>query len=61
DRLYALKGEVIRRGMKRLLGVDMPVFPKRRFQHGAVSAEVAAGFDGPRHQYRRHFLALYAS
>ena len=61
ERLYALKGEVVRRGMKHHLGIDMPVFPKRRFQHGAVPEAHAARFDVPRHRYRRHFLGLYAS
>ena len=37
--LYALKGEVVRRGMKAITGMDMPVFPKRRFQHGAASVD----------------------
>ena len=34
--LYALKGEIVRRGVKAVTGFDMPVFPKRRFQHGAL-------------------------
>ena len=37
--LYALKGEIVRRGIKAITGFDMPVFPKRRFQHGAMPAE----------------------
>ena len=37
--LYALKGEIVRRGVKDVTGLDMPVFPKRRFQHGAVPVE----------------------
>ena len=41
--LYALKGEIVRRGVKAITGFDMPVFPKRRFQHGAVPVEHAAG------------------
>ncbi|MEO1086396.1 MAG: hypothetical protein AAFY88_19340 [Acidobacteriota bacterium] len=60
DKLYALKGEIVRRGMQRLIGVDMPIFEKRRFQHGAVPPDLAP-FDVPRHHYRRHFLSLYAS
>src|SRR5688500_39467 len=36
DRLYALKGEIIARGIRAHTGLRMPVFPKRRFQHGAV-------------------------
>ena len=39
QKLYRLKGEVVSRGVKALTGLDMPVFPKRRFQHGAVSVE----------------------
>ncbi len=40
--LYALKGEIVRRGVKAIAGFDMPVFPKRRFQHGAMPVDVAA-------------------
>jgi asparagine synthase (glutamine-hydrolysing) len=36
--LYALKGEIVRRGVQALTGFDMPIFPKRRFQHGAMPA-----------------------
>ena len=36
NRLYALKGEIVAHGIKSLTGIDMPIFPKRRFQHGAV-------------------------
>ena len=34
DILYALKGDIVARGIKSVLGFDMPVFEKRRFQHG---------------------------
>jgi asparagine synthase (glutamine-hydrolysing) len=37
--LYSLKGEIVRRGVKALTGFEMPVFPKRRFQHGAMPAD----------------------
>jgi len=37
DRLYALKGEIVRRGIRAITGREMPVFPKRRFQHGALA------------------------
>ena len=30
ERLYALKGEVVRSGVKSVIGVDMPIFEKRR-------------------------------
>ena len=36
DRLYALKGEIVRRGIEQITGLAMPVFEKRRFQHGAT-------------------------
>ncbi|MEM1176721.1 MAG: asparagine synthase-related protein [Acidobacteriota bacterium] len=61
DKLYALKGDIVRRGMQRLLGVEMPIFEKRRFQHGALPPTLNHPFDVPRHHYRRHFLSLYAS
>ena len=35
DRLYALKADVVKAGVKALTGIDMPVHPKRRFQDGA--------------------------
>lgn len=60
EKLYALKGEVVRRGMKRVLGVDFPVFEKRRFQHGAVNAgSFRDVFDVPEDHYRRHFADLH--
>ncbi len=37
DRLYELKGEIVARGVKSVTGIDMPIFEKRRFQHGAMS------------------------
>jgi len=42
DKLYALKGEVMRRGVEAITEVTMPVFPKRRFQHGAAGPGAAA-------------------
>jgi asparagine synthase (glutamine-hydrolysing) len=36
-RLYALKGEIVGRGVRSILGLEMPKFPKRRFQHGAAA------------------------
>src|SRR5213595_1791067 len=34
NKLYQLKGEVVGRGVEAITGLKMPVFPKRRFQHG---------------------------
>lgn len=58
--LYALKGEIIRRGIKAVTDFDMPVFPKRRFQHGAVPVDTLhAHLAGNETDYRRSFLATY--
>jgi asparagine synthase (glutamine-hydrolysing) len=62
ERLYALKGDIVARGVRAVLGVEMPVFPKRRFQHGSVSStEVARVFPQDEARYRRHFEALHAA
>jgi asparagine synthase (glutamine-hydrolysing) len=62
DRLYALKGEVVARGVRAVLGLDMPVFPKRRFQHGSVAAkQVVRLFPQDETRYRRHFEKLHAA
>jgi asparagine synthase (glutamine-hydrolysing) len=59
--LYSLKGEIVRRGVKAVTGFDMPVFPKRRFQHGATSVELMRGrLAGTERDYRRAFERLYA-
>lgn len=61
ERLYALKGEIVRRGVRAVLGLEMPVYPKRRFQHGSVGSEAAAQwFSGDETRYRSQFLTLYA-
>jgi asparagine synthase (glutamine-hydrolysing) len=59
-KLYSLKGEVVRRGIAAHFGVEMPVFEKRRFQHGAIPV------DGLRQRlgtletdYRRQYHAIY--
>ena len=62
ERLYALKGEIVSRGVRSVLGLELPVFPKRRFQHGSVSAEdVARLFPEDEARYRRHFQTLHAA
>jgi asparagine synthase (glutamine-hydrolysing) len=59
--LYSLKGEIVRRGIKAITGIDMPIFPKRRFQHGATSVEAMRQRLGrPEREYRRAFEQLYA-
>jgi len=62
ERLYALKGEIVSRGVRSVLGLEMPVFPKRRFQHGSVSATQSARlFPQDEARYRRHFETLHAA
>ena len=59
--LYSLKGEITRRGVKRVTGFDMPVSPKRRFQHGAIPADLMrAQFGQDEDGYRKIFYSLYA-
>jgi asparagine synthase (glutamine-hydrolysing) len=61
-RLYALKGEVVARGVRAVLGMEMPVFPKRRFQEGSVSeGEVKRLFPRDEARYRKHFEKLHAA
>jgi asparagine synthase (glutamine-hydrolysing) len=61
QRLYALKGEIVSRGVEALTGMKMPVFPKRRFQHGALPpGESSRRFPFREADYRMHFLSLYS-
>lgn len=61
EALYALKGEIVSRGIKAVTGIDMPVFEKRRFQAGAVSPEAFTNiFAGSEKEYRTYFHSLYA-
>jgi asparagine synthase (glutamine-hydrolysing) len=60
-RLYRLKGEIVGSGVKAVTGFDMPVFEKRRFQHGALpSARLRERLSGREAEYRKIFLSLYA-
>lgn len=62
ERLYALKGEIVGRGVRAVLGIDMPIFAKRRFQEGSVSPDrVTRLFPRDEARYRDHFQALYAA
>ena len=60
ERLYALKGEIVSRGVRAVTGFDMPVFSKRRFQHGAMAEETLhAKLPFREAEYRQKFLSLY--
>jgi len=60
DALYGLKGEIVSRGVHAITGIRMPVFEKRRFQHGATTRnqfdETFSSTDAP---YRRRFDEIY--
>lgn len=58
DRLYDLKGRVVAAGVKAVTGIDMPVFPKRRFQHGAADRP-AELFPARAAEYRRVYQKVY--
>ena len=60
EKLYALKGEVVSHGVRAVTGMEMPVFPKRRFQHGALSeGALRERLPFRESEYRRQFLSLY--
>ena len=60
ERLYELKGEIVSRGIAAVTGMKMPVFPKRRFQHGAIPIESLRNRLPFREaEYRKQFLSRY--
>jgi asparagine synthase (glutamine-hydrolysing) len=62
EKLYALKGEIVGRGVRSVLGLEMPIFPKRRFQHGSVAeAAIPRLFPQNEARYRRHFETLHVA
>ena len=43
-----------------LTGLDMAVFPKRRYQHGALEqSQLRARVPAKEIELRRHFLSIY--
>lgn len=62
EKLYRLKGEIVARGVRQVLGYRMPVFPKRRFQHGATRvATLRTRVPERDSELRREFLSLYGA
>ncbi|MGY8799912.1 MAG: asparagine synthase-related protein [Longimicrobiales bacterium] len=60
EKLYELKGRFVAAGIKAVTGLDMPVFEKCRFQHGAVGEDTfGSAFPSDPLEYRRAFSALY--
>ena len=61
EKLYEMKGDVVSRGVRAVTGLRMPVFPKRRFQHGAVEkSTMRQRLPDAEATYRKAFLSLYA-
>jgi len=61
DQLYALKGEIVSRGVAAITGLKMPIFNKRRFQHGAVAVDrLARHLPAREAELREQFLAIYS-
>jgi asparagine synthase (glutamine-hydrolysing) len=60
EKLYNLKGEIVGQGVKAVTGMDMPVFEKRRFQHGAATMPTfESHFPAREIEYRRAFQSRY--
>lgn len=60
EKLYELKGKIVSAGVKAITGMDMPVFQKRRFQHGAASdRDFSKHFPEKEIAYRKEFLSKY--
>jgi len=60
QKLYDLKGQIVSSGVKAVTGIDMPVFQKRRFQHGAASTKAFdKHFPQKEIAYRKEFLSNY--
>jgi asparagine synthase (glutamine-hydrolysing) len=60
EKLYALKGDIVSRGVKAHTGIDMPVYAKRRFQHGAIPVDrLRQRLTDEEIQFRRQFLGFY--
>ena len=60
QKLYDLKGQIVSAGVKAITGMEMPVFQKRRFQHGAASdLDFSKHFPGKEIAYRKEFLSNY--
>lgn len=59
-KLYDLKGQIVYEGVKAVTGIEMPVFEKRRFQHGAASQnDFIKHFPEKDIDYRKAFFSKY--
>ena len=61
QRLYDLKGAIVASGIRQVTGVQMPAYPKARFQRGAVDANAfQALFPDSDQAYRSAFAEIFA-
>ncbi|QDT43022.1 asparagine synthetase B [Gimesia alba] len=61
-KLYALKGDIVCRGIQQITGLSMPVYPKRRFQEGSLTDQsFNTVFSDSETVYRQALLSLYQS
>ncbi len=55
-KLYGLKGKIVSAGIRQITGVEMPIFPKRRFQQGAADGKTFRSiFPVSEKEYRDEF------
>jgi asparagine synthase (glutamine-hydrolysing) len=60
NKLYDLKGQIVAAGIKAVTGLEMPVYKKRRFQHGATdSATFDSHFPKSEMAYRKVLQKVY--
>ena len=60
NKLYDLKGKLVSIGIREITGLEMPVYPKKRFQHGAASSgNFSRHFPARETIYRNEFLSNY--
>jgi asparagine synthase (glutamine-hydrolysing) len=60
QKLYELKGQIVSHGVRSITGMEMPVFPKRRFQRGVTSDQnFTKHFPVKEIAYRKEFLSNY--
>ena len=60
QKLYNLKGQIVGAGIQAVTGLTMPIFPKRRFQHGAaVGSVLRQRIPHEETKLRKRFYELY--
>lgn len=61
QKLYSLKGAIVAAGVKQVTGIEMPIFPKQRFQRGAVDSQTFDHlFPESDRSFRDEFAKIYS-